>query len=52
MDDQKLVMISIFLDSQNMRKMQFFNENMYWKFLGFGRMHEIKYFFFVFEKEN
>jgi hypothetical protein len=34
-----------------MRKMQFFNENMLGKFLGFGRMHENKiYIFFVFEK--
>ena len=38
---------------QNMRKMQFFNENMLGKFLGFGRMHENKiYIFFVFEKWN
>jgi hypothetical protein len=28
-----------------MRKMQFFNENMLGKFLGFGRMHENKIFF-------
>jgi len=52
MDDHKLVMISIFLDFQNMRKMQFFNENMLGKFLGFGRMHENKIFFLVFEKGN
>jgi hypothetical protein len=51
MDDHKLVMISIFLDFQNMRKMQFLNENMLGKILGFGRMHENN-FFFVFEREN
>jgi hypothetical protein len=44
MDDHKLVMIFIFLDFQNMRKMQSFNENMLGKFLGFGRMHENNFF--------
>jgi len=29
-----------------MRKMQSFNENMLGKFLGFGRIHENKIFFF------
>jgi hypothetical protein len=29
-----------------MRKMQSFNENMLGKFLGFGRMHENKIYFF------
>jgi hypothetical protein len=32
--------------------MQSFNENMLGKFLGFGRMHKNKIFFFVFEKGN
>jgi hypothetical protein len=44
MNDHKLVMISIFLDFQNMRNMQFFNENKLGKFLGFCRMHENNFF--------
>jgi hypothetical protein len=40
MDDHKPVMIIIFSYFQNMRKMQFFNENILGKFLGFGLMHE------------
>jgi len=32
--------------------MQSFNENMLGKFLRFGRMHENKIFFFVFEMGN
>jgi hypothetical protein len=32
--------------------MQFFYENMLGKFLGLGRMHENKIFFFAFEKGN
>jgi hypothetical protein len=46
MDDHKSIMISIFLNFQNMRKMQFFNENMLGKVLGFGHMHENKKNFF------
>jgi hypothetical protein len=48
MDDHKLVMISIFLDFQNMRKMNLFNENVLGKFLGFGHMHENKIIIFCF----
>jgi hypothetical protein len=33
-----------------MRKMQYFNENMLGKFVGFGHMHKNKIFFFVFFK--
>ena len=50
MDDHKLVMISIFLDFQNMRKMNLFNENVLGKFLGFGHMHENKIIIFCFWK--
>jgi hypothetical protein len=40
MDDHKPVMIIIFSYFQNMRKMQFFYENILGKFLGFGLIHE------------
>jgi hypothetical protein len=52
MDDHKLVMISSVLDFQNMRKIQFFYENMLGKFLGFSRMHENKISFLCFKKGN
>jgi hypothetical protein len=52
MDNHKLVMISIFgFFLKTWKRCNFFNENMVGKFLGFGRMHENKIFFF-FEKEN
>jgi hypothetical protein len=35
-----------------MRKIQFFNENMLRKILGFGCMHENKFFFFLKGKIN
>jgi len=48
MDNHKLVMISIFF--QNMRNMQFFNENTLEKFLGFNSMHKNKIFSFLKKK--
>ena len=51
MDDHKLVTISFFgffFKKKNMKKMQlllfFFMKNMLGKILGFGRMHENKFF--------
>jgi hypothetical protein len=44
MDDHKLVMISIFWIFKTWERCNFFNENMFGNFLGFGRRHENHFF--------